>query len=88
MKLQFTSAAWDDYCHWQTTDPAVITRINALLANARRDPFRGIGKPEPLRGELSGWWSRRINREHRLIYRCVGRGEEQSLEVIQCRDHY
>ena len=88
MKLQFTSTAWDDYCRWQEVDPAMLARINTLLIDMRRDPFRGIGKPEPLRGELSGWWSRRISREHRLIYRCAGKGADQSLEITQCRDHY
>ena len=88
MNLQFTAAAWEDYCYWQTADPHLTERINLLLIDARRDPFRGRGKPEPLRGEFAGWWSRRISREHRLIYRCVGKGSEQRLEIIQCRDHY
>lgn len=63
-------------------------RINALLSDTMRDPFRGLGKPEPLKGELSGWWSRRITAEHRLVYRCKGTGTEQRIEVAQCRDHY
>ena len=88
MKLQFTAQAWDDYCHWQLQDPAIVSRINALLRDAMRDPFRGIGKPEPLRGKLSGWWSRRVTGEHRLVYRCIGVGEDQRIEVVQCRDHY
>ncbi|MBU6166421.1 MAG: Txe/YoeB family addiction module toxin [Alphaproteobacteria bacterium] len=88
MNLQFTAAAWDDYRHWQAHDKDMIARINALLSDTMRDPFRGIGKPEPLRGELSGWWSRRITSEHRLVYRCVGTGKDQRIEVAQCRDHY
>lgn len=88
MKLLFTAAAWDDYCHWQAQDRAMVARINALLADMRRGPFVGIGKPEPLRGELRGWWSRRINGEHRIVYRCVGTGDEQRIEVVQCRFHY
>ncbi len=59
-----------------------------LLKECMRDPFRGTGKPEPLGGNLSGWWSRRIDREHRLVYRVTGKGETQALEVAQCRYHY
>lgn len=88
MNLQFTATAWEDYRHWQAHDKDIVARINALLADTMRDPFRGIGKPEPLRGELSGWWSRRITSEHRLVYRCTGTGKDQRIEVVQCRDHY
>jgi toxin YoeB len=66
----------------------VVERINALLQECTRDPFRGTGKPELLGGNLSGWWSRRINREHRLVYRVVGKGAGQVLEVAQCRYRY
>ncbi len=65
-----------------------LARVNALLKKCMRDPFRGTGKPEPLGGNLSGWWSRRIDREHRLVYRVTGKGEAQPLEVAQCRYHY
>ncbi len=88
MKLLFTATGWEDYRHWQGQDRAITERINALLSDAMRNPFRGIGKPEPLKGELSGWWSRRITGEHRLVYRCAGTGSEQRIEVAQCRDHY
>ena len=88
MNLQFTAAGWEDYRHWQQQDRAIVERINALLADTMRNPFRGIGKPEPLRGNFSGWWSRRITAEHRLIYRCSGTGSDQRIEVAQCRDHY
>lgn len=88
MKLLFTATGWEDYCYWQGQDAKITTRINELLSDAMRSPFRGIGKPEPLRGELSGWWSRRITGEHRLVYRCTGTSDEQRLEVTQCRDHY
>lgn len=88
MKLQFTAKGWADYRYWQDNDPAMVSRINALLSDTMRSPFRGIGKPEPLRGELSGWWSRRITAAHRLVYRCRGSGLDQQLEVAQCRDHY
>ena len=67
---------------------ALLDRLNALLKECLRDPFRGMGKPEPLGRNLSGWWSRRINREHRLVYRVTGKGEAQALEVAQCRYHY
>ncbi|GGE16300.1 addiction module protein [Polymorphobacter glacialis] len=88
MNLQFTAAAWEDYEHWQQQDRAMTARITTLLSDIMRDPFRGIGKPEPLKGELSGWWSRRITSEHRLVYRCKGTGADQRIEVVQCRDHY
>lgn len=88
MKLTFSSRAWEEYLYWQSQDAKVLDRINALLKECARDPFRGTGKPEPLGKNLSGWWSRRINREHRLVYRVTGRGEAQALEVAQCRYHY
>lgn len=88
MKLIFWPTAWEDYLHWQSADPKVLARINALLEECRRDPFRGTGKPEALKQNLSGWWSRRIDREHRLVYCVTGSGETQALEVAQCRYHY
>lgn len=88
MKIVFSSTAWDDYLHWQGTDPKTLARINALLKECARDPFRGTGKPEPLGASLSGWWSRRINQEHRFVYRLSGKGDAQALEVAQCRYHY
>ena len=72
MKLVWADGAWDDYLHWQQADPAVLRRIDALIADARRQPFTGLGKPEPLKGNLKGWWSRRITAEHRLVYRLAG----------------
>lgn len=88
MKLVLAAEAWDDYLFWQQEDRKILERINALLKESMRDPFRGPGKPEPLGGNLSGWWSRRINSEHRLVYRVTGKGEAQALEVAQCRYHY
>ena len=88
MKLVFWPTAWADYLHWQAEDPKLLARLNDLIRDCRRDPFRGIGKPEPLGGNLSGWWSRRINSEHRLVYRVSGKGDAQSLEIAQCRYHY
>lgn len=84
MRLIFSEQAWDDYLHWQSGDRAVLDRVNVLIKECTRTPFAGIGKPEPLRGGLTGWWSRRINREHRLVYRPT----EDGLLIAQCRYHY
>jgi len=81
--------AWEDDVSWQESEPEMATKINELLKEIRRRPFAGIGKPEPLRGDLSGWWSRRISGEHRLVYRIAGkRGIDQRVEIAQCRYHY
>ena len=88
MKVVFTAAAWADYAQWHAEDSAVVTRINLLIAECLRHPFTGTGKPEPLKQNLAGWWSRRINREHRLVYRVSGKGGAQALEVLSCRYHY
>lgn len=84
MKLIFHERAWEDYLYWQSTDPKMLARINQLIKETSRSPFQGIGKPEPLRGELRGWWSRRIDQEHRLVYRPA----EDGLLIAQCRHHY
>ena len=84
MKLVFHARAWEDYLYWQSTDPKRLLRLNTLIRECCRTPFAGIGKPEPLRGDLSGWWSRRIDNEHRLVYRAAG----DSLLIAQCRHHY
>ena len=84
MKLVFAESAWDDYLYWQAHDPKLLKRVNELIRECARTPFTGIGKPEPLRGALSGWWSRRIDREHRLVYRV----SDESLLIAQCRYHY
>lgn len=88
MKVVFSGDAWEDYLAWQRQEPEIAGRINDLLQNARRTPFSGIGKPEPLKGTLSGFWSRRITLEHRLVYRVVGTGLDQRIEVASCRKHY
>ena len=88
MKVAFTAIAWDDYLYWSGNDQDLLARINDLIEDARRHPFTGLGKPEPLKGKIAGWWSRRINREHRLVYRIRGAGGEQTLEIAQCRYHY
>ncbi|MFL6856902.1 MAG: Txe/YoeB family addiction module toxin [Allosphingosinicella sp.] len=88
MNLTFSSRSWDEYLHWQADDAKMLARVNTLLKECMRDPFRGTGKPEPLGKKLGGWWSRRIAREHRLVYRVSGKSEAQALEVAQCRYHY
>jgi toxin YoeB len=88
VKLVFAAGAWEDYLHWQATDPNTLERLNGLIKECMRSPFKGTGKPEPLRGDLQGWWSRRITLEDRLVYRIAGRGEVQQLEIAQCRFHY
>ncbi|WP_024889283.1 Txe/YoeB family addiction module toxin [Luteimonas huabeiensis] len=88
MKLVFSDQAWEDYLHWQGHDTNVLERLNGLIEECRRTPFRGTGKPEPLRGDLKGWWSRRITLEDRLVYRVSGSGGAQALEIAQCRYHY
>ncbi|MEV5602840.1 Txe/YoeB family addiction module toxin [Streptomyces sp. SAS_281] len=84
MKLAFTTRGWDDYTFWSESDRRMTRRINKLIADTIRDPFNGIGKPEPLRGDLSGYWSRRIDDEHRLVYKPT----ESELIVVQARYHY
>jgi toxin YoeB len=88
VKLVLAERAWQDYFHWQATDPNVLERLNGLLKECQRDPFKGTGKPEPLRGDLQGWWSRRVTVADRLVYRLSGKGGAQTLEVAQCRFHY
>jgi toxin YoeB len=88
MMLVWSTAAWRDYVEWQHEDTKVLKRINALITETLRDPFKGTGKPEPLKRNLAGWWSRRITGEHRLVYRVSGSGDAQALEVLSCRHHY
>lgn len=80
----FTPSAWQDYVYWQTHDKKTLKRLNMLLEAAAREPFQRIGKPEPLRGDLSGFWSRRIDDVHRLIYEAT----ETELNIVACRYHY
>ncbi|MFH8471703.1 Txe/YoeB family addiction module toxin [Streptomyces sp. NPDC018000] len=84
MKLAFTSRGWDDYTFWSESDRRMTRRINKLITDTLRDPYAGIGKPEPLRGDLSGYWSRRIDDEHRLVYKAT----ESELVIVQARYHY
>lgn len=84
MKLIFSEQAWEDYLYWQKTDKEILQRIHLLLKEIMRDPYRGIGKPEPLKHALAGYWSRRINQEHRLVYKVTSQG----LYLAQLRYHY
>lgn len=88
MKLAWTTQAWEDYEYWRAADEKVFRSINELINDVRKTPFTGLGKPEPLKYDLKGWWSRRITGEHRLVYRVSGKGEDQRLEIAQCRYHY
>lgn len=84
MILSWAEEAWDDYLYWQKNDRKTLQRINGLLKDIKREPFSGIGKPEPLRHNWSGYWSRRITGEHRLVYKV----ENDQLLIAQCRFHY
>ena len=88
MKVEFSDEGCEDYQNWVANDPRTLTRLNGLIEECRRTPFKGTGKPEPLKQDLKGWWSRRINGEDRLVYRVAGKGKDQALEIIQCRLHY
>jgi toxin YoeB len=88
MRIIFSTAAFTQYLYWQNQDRKITNRINELIVATSSMPFSGIGKPESLRGELQGFWSRRITQEHRLIYRVTGFGDTQSLEIAACRFHY
>jgi toxin YoeB len=83
-RLVWTAAAWEDYLYWQTQDRKTLKRINLLIQDAMRSPFGGIGKPEPLKENLSGFWSRRIDDTDRLVYSV----EKEQLEIVACRFHY
>ncbi len=84
MVLTFTENAWEDYTYWQKVDKKMIRKINELIKSIGRTPFEGIGKPEPLKFDLAGYWSRRIDQEHRLVYRVV----YEELIIFACRYHY
>ena len=84
MNLNFTPSAWEDYQWWQSRDKQTLKRINSLIKEILRDPFQGIGKPEPLRENLSGYWSRRITGEHRIVYKA----DNDNITIIQCKNHY
>jgi toxin YoeB len=88
VKVLFADQGWEDYLHWADTDRKVFKRLNKLIKECRRTPFEGTGKPEPLKGDFQGWWSRRLTDVDRLVYRVEGKGDTQRLEVAQCRYHY
>jgi toxin YoeB len=88
MKIAWTDQAWEEYIGWQKEDEKILTSINELIADIKKNPFKGLGKPEPLKHDLSGWWSRRISAEHRLVYRVSGKGKDQQLDIVQCKYHY
>jgi toxin YoeB len=83
-RLIFADQAWEDYIHWQVNDQKILKRINLLIKDIKREPFSGIGEPEPLKYNWSGYWSRRITLEHRLVYKAT----DQMILIAQCRYHY
>jgi toxin YoeB len=88
VRLFWSDEGWDDYLHWQENDRKTLAKINELVKDIRRNPFKGLGKPEPLKERFTGWWSRRITDEHWLVYRVIGKSNEQVVEIVQCRGHY
>ena len=89
MNTDFTENGWDDFEHWLENDQEIADKIRELIKAIKKDPFKGIGKPEPLKFGLKGFWSRRITGEHRLVYQVSGtRGKDQKCTIIQCRFHY
>ena len=84
MNLTWSKNAWEDYLYWQETDKKMLNRINALIKAIGREPFNGIGAPEPLKHNFSGYWSRRIDKQHRLVYKV----DTEVITIIQCRYHY
>ncbi|MDB6140554.1 MAG: addiction module toxin, Txe/YoeB family [Verrucomicrobiaceae bacterium] len=86
MKRSFTDQAWEDYLFWHSTDKQMLRKIHALIKDIERNPFDGIGKPEPLKHDFAGYWSRRIDQEHRLVYRMTD--DLQEIELIMMRFHY
>lgn len=88
MRVVWTPKAWEDYLHWQAEDRKTLQTINDLIRDIKREPFKGLGKPEPLKHGLQGWWSRRITGEHRLVYRISGKAEAYQVEIAACHYHY
>lgn len=89
MDIVFTRNGWEDFTYWIDTDEDIVKKIKELIKSIKANPFKGLGKPEPLRYSLKGFWSRRITQEHRLVYKVTGKkGEDQRCIIIQCRYHY
>ena len=84
MKLLWHDSAWEDYLYWHNCDKQIVKRIHAIIKDIQRNGYVGIGKPEPLKGNLQSWWSRRIDAEHRLVYRIL----DDTCQIIQCKGHY
>lgn len=84
MRLMWHGDSWQDYLHWQSQDKKTLKRINLLIQDIMRSPYEGIGKPEPLSGNLAGWWSRRIDEKNRVVYRA----EDDGITILQCKGHY
>ena len=84
INITFTTKAWEEYCYWQSQDKRTLKRINTILTDIQRDNFVGIGKPEPLKNNFAGYWSRRIDSSNRLIYRI----NNNQIEILQCKGHY
>ena len=84
MKILWSEKAWEDYLYWQHNDLGILEKINALVKDTQRNPFKGIGKPEPLKHELKGYWSRRITGEHRLVYKVT----DEQIVIASCNYHY
>ena len=85
MKINFTETGWKDYAYWGSQDKKTVKQINKLIADIERNGYDGIGKPEPLRGDFSGWWSRHIDEKNRLVYRLI---DDEAVEISQCKGHY
>ena len=88
MRVEFGPLAWQQFIRISGRDPKLLARFFEIVNNVRRSPFRGSGKPEPLKHEFAGYWSRRLTQEDRIIYRVYGKGEEQRLLIVQCSEHY
>lgn len=84
MKLSWYENAWNEYCYWQSQDKKTLKRVNELIKDIQRAPYKGIGKPEPLKGNLSGWWSRRIDNVNRIVYQV----ENGTIIIVSCKNHY
>lgn len=84
MRITFSKNSWEEYTSWQTEDKQILRKINELIKDIQRHPYEGLGKPEPLKYDLAGFWSRRIDREHRLVYQVI----EQEILIYSCRYHY
>jgi toxin YoeB len=88
LRVEFTPTGWEDYCYWVKHYVQLVERIHELITDIGRDPFKGLGKPEPLRHDLAGFWSRRITGEHRLVYAITSDKKDRKVTILMCRYHY